>query len=125
MTQLPGNVMTISPIFAERQPEAARRFITAHLRGQRDYYRAVQRNEGGRDDVVQILIKYTPIKDPKLYEGLLTSPVDPNAVMDPRILNDVEDYYVKFGTVPQKVDIGQVLDRTYVDYALARLGRVP
>ncbi|HEY7061185.1 MAG TPA: ABC transporter substrate-binding protein [Chloroflexota bacterium] len=122
---VPGNVLTISPIFAERQPEAARRFITAYLRGQRDYYRAIQLNEGGRDDIVQILIKYTPIKDPKLYDGLLTSPVDPNAVMDPRILNDVEDYYVKFGTVKEKVDSSQVLDRSYADYALQRLGRLP
>ncbi len=122
---VPGNVLTLSPVFAERQPEAARRFITAYLRGQRDYYRAVQQNTGGRDEIVQILIKYTPIKDPKLYEGLLTSPVDPNAVMDPRILNDIEDWYVQFGTVPQKVDVSQVLDRSYADYALARLGREP
>jgi NitT/TauT family transport system substrate-binding protein len=122
---VPGNVLTISPVFAERQPEAARRFVTAYLRGQRDYYRAVQRNAGGREEIVQILIKYTPIKDPRLYEGLLTSPVDPNAVMDPRILNDVEDWYVQFGTVPQKVDVSQVLDRRYADYALARLGREP
>jgi NitT/TauT family transport system substrate-binding protein len=122
---VPGNVLSISPVFAERQPEAARRFVAAYLRGQRDYYRAVQLNEGGRDDIVQILIKYTPIKEPRLYEGLLTSPVDPNAVMDPRILNDVEDWYVRFGTVQQKVDVSQVLDRSYADYALARLGRLP
>jgi NitT/TauT family transport system substrate-binding protein len=122
---VPGNVLTISPVFAAQQPEAARRFVAAYLRGQRDYYRAVQLNEGGRDEIVQVLIKYTPIKEPRLYEGLLTSPVDPNAVMDPRILNDVEDWYVRFGTVQQKVDIGQVLDRTYADYALGRLGRVP
>jgi hypothetical protein len=45
--------------------------------------------------------------------------------MDPRILNDVEDWYVQFGTEAQKVDVSRVLDRTYADYALARLGREP
>jgi NitT/TauT family transport system substrate-binding protein len=121
---VPGNVMTISPLFAEREPEAARRFVTAHLRGQRDYYRAIQANEGGRDEIIQILSQYTPIKDPKLYDRLLTSPVDPNMTLDPRILDEIQDYYVKFGTLLQRVDVSQVLDRTYADYALARLGRL-
>ncbi|HWP28116.1 MAG TPA: ABC transporter substrate-binding protein [Chloroflexota bacterium] len=122
---VPGNVMTISPRFAAQHPEAARRYVTAHLRGQRDYYRAVQRNEGGRDEIVQILMKYTPIKDPALYARLLTSPVDPNLTLDAQPLNEIQDYYVKFGTLQQRVDVSQVLDRSYAEYALARLGRLP
>jgi NitT/TauT family transport system substrate-binding protein len=119
-----GNVMMMSPQFTEQQPEAARRFITAHLRGVRDYYRTVQANEGGRDEIVQILIKYTPIKDPKLYGRLLTSPVDPNLALDPRSLEEIQDYFLRSGLVPQRIDVRQVLDRSYADYALQRLGRV-
>jgi NitT/TauT family transport system substrate-binding protein len=120
-----GSVMMMSPQFAEQQPEAARRFVTAHLRGQRDYYRAVQANEGGRDEIVQILIKYTPIKDPRLYARLLTSPVDPNSELDQRPLDEIQDYFVRIGLLPQRIDVGQVLDRSYADYALQRLGRLP
>jgi NitT/TauT family transport system substrate-binding protein len=121
-----GSVMMISPRFAEQQPEAARRFVTAHMRGQRDYYRAVQLDEGGRDEIVQILIKHTPIKDPNLYTKLLTSAVDPNSEMDPRPLEALQDYYLKLGVVPQKVDVRtQILDRSYAEYALQRLGRLP
>jgi NitT/TauT family transport system substrate-binding protein len=120
-----GNVMMMSPQFTEQQPEAARRFITAHLRGVRDYYRAVQRNEGGRDEIVQILIKYTPIKDPKLYTRLLTSPVDPNLELSERSLEEIQDYFMRIGLLPQRIDVRQVLDRSYADYALQRLGRLP
>ncbi len=122
---MPGNVLTISPVFAAREPEAARRYITAHLRGQRDYYRAIQRDEGGRDEIIQILMKYTPIQDPRLYTRLLTSPVDPNMTLDPRPLEEIRDYYLKFGTLQQRVEVSQVLDRSYADYALQRLGRLP
>jgi NitT/TauT family transport system substrate-binding protein len=120
-----GNVLTISPVLAERNPEAARRFVTARLRGIRDYYRAIQQNDGGRDEIVQILIKYTPIKDPNLYGRLLTSPVDPNSPLTERPLNELQDYYVQTGAVQQRVDVRQVVDPSYTDYALQRLGRVP
>jgi NitT/TauT family transport system substrate-binding protein len=120
-----GNILTISPVIAERNREAVRRFITARLRGVRDYYRAVQLDEGGRDEIVQILIKHTPIKDPSLYGRLLTSPVDPNSPMPERPLNELQDYYLRTGAVQQPVDVRQVLDRSYTDYALQRLGRLP
>src|SRR5262249_45764081 len=35
-----GVVMVLSPQFAAERPEAARRYMTAYLRGTRDYYRA-------------------------------------------------------------------------------------
>lgn len=122
--EMAANVLVISPPFADQQPEAARRFLTAHLRGQRDYYRAIQRGEGGRDDIVQILIKYTPIKDPNLYDKLLTAPVDPNLELDGRLLDPAQDFYVRHGIVPQRVEPSQVVDRSYAEYALQRLGRL-
>jgi NitT/TauT family transport system substrate-binding protein len=122
--EMAANVLVISPPFADQQPEAARRFMAAHLRGQRDYYRAIQKNDGGRDDIIQILIKYTPIKDSNLYDKLLTSPVDPNLEMDERLLNAVQDFYLRHGVVPQRLEAKQVVDRSYADYALQRLGRL-
>ena len=118
-----ANVLVISPAFAEQQPDAARRFMAAHLRGQRDYYRAIQRNEGGRDEIIQILIKHTPIKDPNLYTRLLTSPVDPNSELNPRLLDPAHDFYLRQGVVSQPVDVSRLIDRSYADYALERLGR--
>jgi NitT/TauT family transport system substrate-binding protein len=121
--EMAANVLAISPAFAEQQAEAARRFMAAHLRGQRDYYRAIQRNEGGRDEIIQILIKHTPIKDPSLYSRLLTSPVDPNSELNPRLLDPAHDFYLRQGVVSQSVEVSRLIDRSYADYALERLGR--
>jgi NitT/TauT family transport system substrate-binding protein len=120
-----GNLLTMSPVIPDRNPEAVRRFITARLRGVRDYYRAVQQHDGSRDEIVQILIKHTPIKDPNLYGRLLTSPVNPNSPLDERPMNELQDYYLRTGAVQQRVDVRQVIEPSYTEYALQRLGRVP
>jgi NitT/TauT family transport system substrate-binding protein len=118
-------VLYASEAFIQENPEAVRRFVTAHLRGQRDYYRAVIKDEGGKDEVFQILARHTAVKDLALYPRMGMHAVDPNGGMDERILDDYQDYFVKAGTQQRKIDLTKVIDRTYVDYALERLGRLP
>ncbi len=120
----PIQVVGMSPVFAEQQPEAARRFLVAYLRGQRDYYRTFVLHEGGREELDAVLMKYTPIQDPRLYPRMTTHDVDPNGVMDPTVPNELQSYYLKFGTQQQKVDLSQVIDGSYADYAVSRLGRM-
>jgi NitT/TauT family transport system substrate-binding protein len=118
-------VLVVSPGFARNHPDAVRRFVVAHLRGQRDYYRAIVKDEGGRDEVIASLIAHTPVKDPGLYSRMGMHAVDPNGTMDERVLDDYQDYFVRMGTQQRKLDLGRVIDRSYVDYALQRLGRLP
>ena len=119
-----GNVLTVSPVIAERNPEAVRRFVTARLRGIRDYYRAVQRDEGGRDEIVQVLIKHTPVKDASLYGGC--SPPGRSERCHARAPADRATGLLRaVGSVPQRIDVAQVMDGSYNDYALGRLGRLP
>jgi len=115
--------MLLSPVFAREQPEAARRFVTAHLRGQRDYYRAFIQNDGSRDALVPILTKYTNIKDPDLYGRMGTHGVDPNGAIDLAVLDELQGYYLRYGTQQQRVDSARAMDPSYIDYALQRLGR--
>jgi NitT/TauT family transport system substrate-binding protein len=118
-------VLVVSPGFARDHPDAVRRFVVAHLRGQRDYYRAIVQDAGGRDEVIASIIAHTPVKDPGLYSRMGMHAVDPNGTMDERVLDDYQDYFVKVGTQQRKLDLRRVIDRSYVDYALQRLGRVP
>jgi hypothetical protein len=37
----------------------------------------------------------------------------------------MQDFFVRVGNQREKIDLGRVIDRSYVDYALERLGRVP
>jgi NitT/TauT family transport system substrate-binding protein len=115
-------VLLMSPVFAGEQPEAARRFVTAYLRGQRDYYRAFVQNQGDRDQIFQYLQEYTPIADPRLLPRMTTHVVEPNGVMDPHTLNELQDAFVRYGTQQQKVDLGRVIDSSYAEGAVQRLG---
>src|SRR5207244_3429838 len=83
----PIQVVGMSPVFAEQQPEAARRFLVAYLRGQRDYYRTSVLHEGGREELDAVLMKYTPIQDARLYPRTTTHDVDPNGAMEPTVLS--------------------------------------
>ena len=100
------------------------RFAVDHLRAQRDYWRAFVREEGGKDEIIQIFTKHTMIKDPALYARMSMHGVEPNGLLDEQVLNDMQDYFVRVGNQREKIDLSRVVDRSYVEYALERLGRV-
>jgi NitT/TauT family transport system substrate-binding protein len=116
-------ILLLSPVFEQQQPEAVRRFTIAFLRGQRDYYQAL-RSEGGVAQITPVLQKYTPLQDQNLIARMAMSNVDPNGTLDRRVLDTMQDYFVKSGTQQEKQDLTRVIDTTYIDYAVGRLGRV-
>jgi len=120
-----NDVIVISPVFAQKQPEAAKRIMYAFLRGQREYLAAFidGTNPGGKDAIIQILAKHTAIKDPKLYLSIGLSSGDPNGGFDVNVLNEFQDYFVKNGTQQKKIDAAQVVDMSYANYAAQLLGR--
>ncbi|HEY7065290.1 MAG TPA: ABC transporter substrate-binding protein [Chloroflexota bacterium] len=118
-------VLYVSEAFAQENPEAVRRFVTAHLRGQRDYYRAFVQNEADRSEIIQYLIKYTPVKDPAMYEKMRFHAVEPNGYIDPRPIDRYQDFCIEKGILPQRVDLSTLIDPQYVNYAVDRLGRLP
>ena len=118
-------VYAVSPVFAASQPEAAKRFVKALLRGQRDYHRAFQQNEGSKDEIVQFLVGHTAIKDPALYARMNLHSVEPNGAFHLPALETSLDYFVAQGTLQRKLELSQMIDRTYMDYALQQLGRLP
>src|SRR5262249_21882493 len=116
--------LVMSPVFAQQQPDAAKRILVAYLRGQRDYYRTFMKNEGGREEFDATLMKYTPIQEPRLFTRMATHDIDPNGAMDPTVMYEMQDYFVKYGTQPQRVDLSKVIDGSYAEYAVTRIGRV-
>ena len=119
-------LIVMSPTFAQEQPEAAKRFMVAFLRGQRDYYAAFvgNTNPAGRNDIITILTKYTAIKDPATYANLGMSGADPNGEFNDQVLSDMEDFFVAGGTLPAKVDVARMVDHSYAQTAVQQLGRI-
>jgi NitT/TauT family transport system substrate-binding protein len=109
--------------WANRNIDQANAFAVGYLRGVRDFYDAMK---GGaqRKDVVSILVKYTRLKDPALYDKTQWGYVDPNGEIDRESLRDQADWHARQGSLAQKVDIDPMIDSRFLDHALQKLGRV-
>ncbi len=113
-------VVLYSPQFAE-QSDAARRWMVAYVKGVRDYNDAFGRNLG-RAEVVEILTRHTLVKNPALYEQMGYASIDPNGRVGQASLAEQHDWYLQQGLVTQAVDLQQVVDLSFADFALERLG---
>ena len=113
-----------APHFMRDQPEAARRFAIAYLRGVRDYNRAFTSGEG-RDEAIQILVKHTAIKDPRVFETMTLPGLNPNGYLNAENLIASQQFWQRRGLVQAVVPPEQFVDHSYLDAALEILGRVP
>jgi len=117
------SVMLYSKGWMDKDPEQAKAFTVAFLKGVRDYVDAMK---GGpkRAEVIEICIKYTSLKDKAMYEKMQWSYMDPNAEISFEGLKDQQDWYAKNGFVSQKASVEGMVDRRFLDYALGKLGKV-
>src|SRR4051794_36788669 len=110
-----------SPDFAART-DAAQRFMIAYVRSLRDYNDAFVRNVG-RAEVAQILAQHTTVKDLALYDRLVPAGLDPDGRLNVAGIRDDVALFVRLGCITGDiVDVGQVVDESYVNYALGVLG---
>jgi NitT/TauT family transport system substrate-binding protein len=123
---LPGGVgaaLAVSPAFAREQPDATQRFVTATVRGMRDYYHAFFAHDVDKEPVVQILVNHTPVKDPRLYDVIGLGRVEANPTLDFGAWRQLQAYFVKIGLQPRVLDPNAYVDGSYVTRALEVLGR--
>ena len=117
------SVILFSKGWTDAKPDEARAFTRAYLRGVRDYYDAMRGGQG-RSGVVDILVKHTNLKDKALYERIQWSYMDPNAELSKASLIDQQRWFVVHGAVKTSVDVERLVDTSFIDQAVARLGRV-
>jgi NitT/TauT family transport system substrate-binding protein len=106
---------------ARTQPEAARRFMVAYLRGARDYSDAFTKNKG-RDGVVGALMRQTAMKDPNVYAQITPTYINPNGRLDPTTLVAAQDWFSSRELIPRKIDVPAIIDMQFVDFAIGVLG---
>jgi NitT/TauT family transport system substrate-binding protein len=123
-------LLVSSPKFKQTQREALNRFVAAHLRGQRDYFAGFQKSPPDaalRDATIQSLTKYLAVKDAKVWNELADKgrmhSVDPNGELHTQSLDELQDFFIRVGTLKEKIDISKVIDAGPMQYALQRLGR--
>jgi NitT/TauT family transport system substrate-binding protein len=115
------SVMLYGPAFAERR-EGANNFMYAYLRGIRDYYDAFFGSQANREEAIQLLIERTALKQRELYDRITSPLIDPNGELNQASMVAEQEYYVRRGCQQQMVDLAQVVDLSFINAAVARLG---
>jgi NitT/TauT family transport system substrate-binding protein len=115
-------VMMYSEQFATQRREAARRYMIAYLKGVRDYNDAFVAGRG-KDEVVRILGQTTGITDAAIYDKIVLPGLNPDGYVFKDTVAEDQTWFLRLGLQREAVDIDQLVDNQFVDYALQQLGR--
>jgi hypothetical protein len=69
------------------------------------------------------MARTSAIRDPGLVARLNTTWSDPNGSVNVESLRETQRWYLGRGELTGEVDFDRVVDPSFVDYALTRLGR--
>jgi ABC-type nitrate/sulfonate/bicarbonate transport system substrate-binding protein len=118
-----GGVLVFGPGINKLGSDVGDRFMTAYIKGIRDYYDAFGVKHTDQDAIAAILANNTDVKDVALYAKMGWDLIDPDGYVNgPAVADDLE-WYVAHDYVQQKPDISRVIDNSYVEHALAVLGK--
>ncbi|MHB8619772.1 MAG: ABC transporter substrate-binding protein [Chloroflexota bacterium] len=116
-------VILYSGGFIKQHQDTARQFMLAYLRGVRFYNDAFSgKHPGKRREAIAILAKYTPVKDPTLYDRMMMPGLNPNGEVNVGSLKKDQDYFIQAGLQHQRIDLNRVVDMSFARLAVKRLG---
>ncbi len=105
-----------------KDKDVAQRFMVAYLKGARDYLASLA-SKDKRTDTVNSLIKYTPVKDPKVYDLMQLPYVDPNGQPDKSSLDSQYKFWVDKEVYKGTKTFDDITDLSYINYAVQKLGK--
>ena len=115
-------ILMYPPKFTKERPEAARNYAVAYLRGVRDYYDAFFKNKN-KKDIVAILTEMTDVKDPALYDKMAAQYMNPDGYVNSQTVASDAAWFFQSKQIEREVDTSKVLDNSFVDYAIQKLGK--
>jgi NitT/TauT family transport system substrate-binding protein len=118
---LQGGVVSYSEQFIRDKPQAARGLMVAYVKAIRAYNDAQLYNVD-RAQIVEILQKYVNLPDVGYYDDCEWGRINPDGRVDRRWVEDEMVWSVKTGLMDRVLPVEQVVDDSYVDYALQVLG---
>jgi NitT/TauT family transport system substrate-binding protein len=112
--------------FAKTDPDLARRFMKAFLRGVRYHNDALgPKGEfvGAQgDEVVAIATEYGPFKDPAVWRSFILSYCGPDGKLDVASLKEDLDIFRKLKLIESDVTVEKTIDTSFVEWAVRELG---
>ena len=110
-----------SPQFMTQEKDISLRFMLAYLKGLRDYNDAFQKDEG-KDEIIDIMVKHTALKDPKMWEQVQVTGLDPDGKMFVDNIREQYEHYKAAGAISGEIDFDKAIDTSITEEALEILG---
>jgi NitT/TauT family transport system substrate-binding protein len=116
-------VVYFSDPFATERADVARRFTVAYLKAVREYNDAFRKGDAARRaEVVQALVKHTTVKDPALYERMTMPGLNPDGEVNVESLREDYEFWLANGYQEERVTVTDLVDHSFVRYAVQQLG---
>ena len=122
---LQNTVVLFGPRLVSQRTDLGRRWMTAYLKGVRDYHAAVLKRGAERPSVVAVLTRWTSVKDAALYDKMGFPYIDPNGGINTASLAELLDDFRGRGLVASVPDLRQVVDPRFAEAAVQQLGPYP
>ncbi|WP_245698218.1 ABC transporter substrate-binding protein [Dendrosporobacter quercicolus] len=104
-----------------KNPELANRFMTAYLQSLRDYNNAFFKNQN-KAEIIDILCKYSVVKDPVLYETMYPTGLNPDGYVKLKGVELDLAWYKENHLLKSDISLQDAVDHSFVDFALKKLG---
>ncbi len=124
-TVLPGYQVTgllYTDKFMSSSHDVASGFMIAFLKGVRVYMDAFGGNAVNRDQVIQIMIKRTDIKDAQLWSDMTPTGSSPDGAVDLPSIAESQAYFKGLGLVQSTPDPATLVDTSFAQNAVKVLG---
>jgi ABC-type nitrate/sulfonate/bicarbonate transport system substrate-binding protein len=104
-----------------KRPDVATRFMAAYLKGVRFYNDALT-GKIPRSELIAILTKNTTVKNAELYDRMKLPGLDPNGTLNVAGMAEDMKFFVAEGRMKEPIDINKIVDTTYTEAAVKKLG---
>ena len=121
----PGHqVSTIaySSSFIKDKPDAARRFMVAYVKGARDYNTVYDKGLD-KTEILSVVANYTNVKNPKSLEKAAPVGINPDGYVNVDSVAEDQEWFLAKGKIKEKVDLNVLIDNSYADYAVQKIGK--
>jgi NitT/TauT family transport system substrate-binding protein len=105
-----------------KRPDVANRFMVAYVKSLRDYNDAFFKNKN-KQEIIDILVKYSVIKEAALYEKMFPTGLNPDGYVRMKGIALDLAWYKENNLLQKDIKLEDAVDNKYVDFAVKQLGK--
>ena len=112
--------------FIKKQPEVAKKFMVAYIKGARFFNGALKDGHfagPNAPELIAILTEYSNVKDAALYKKMTPNGIDPDGKLNEASLQKDYQFFKDQGYLEGTATVAQVVDTSFAEAAVKQLGK--